>query len=171
MKCSAIAALVSISALLAGCSSVELPAWNPEAQGVNASTGTGAQSGASTRVQRVLPPDNQAPASNWREYRQRAADRINRANPNLLYAGSLPSVFQAIPVLRVELTEDGSVRRIDVAREPTQSPETVQIAIDAIYRAAPFGPTRQLSAPVEFTETFLFNQDLKFRLRTTVEGQ
>ncbi|MEJ2803913.1 hypothetical protein WAE61_18670 [Comamonadaceae bacterium PP-2] len=170
--------------LLAGCSTVELPAWSPDGQpaaGTAAaaapeaprtlSAGAVVTPGDGVSRSATLPPDNQPPARNWTEYRLRAADRINRANPQGLYDGDLPSVFQAIPVLRVHLTADGDVSRVDVAREPGQSPETVQIATDAIYRAAPFGSTAQLPQPAQFTETFLFNSQLKFRLRTTVEGR
>lgn len=155
---------------LAGCSTVQLPAWDPDGAQAQSAPGP-AVSAAAPAVASVLPPDNLPPARNWTEYRLRAADRINRANPSLVYPGALPSVFQAIPVLRVQLTADGQVSRVEVAREPGQSPETVKIATDAIYRAAPFGPTSQLPAPAQFTETFLFNEQLRFRLRTTVEGR
>ncbi|MFT4192351.1 MAG: hypothetical protein QM617_12600, partial [Comamonas sp.] len=144
----------------------------PAAPRPAATSSTGARPVAvATGIGGQLPPDTLPPARNWTEYRLRAADRINRANPEKLYGGALPSVFQAIPVLRVVLTPTGEVSRVDVAREPGQSPETVQIATEAIYRAAPFGPTAQLPGPAQFTETFLFDAQLKFRLRTTVEGR
>jgi hypothetical protein len=158
-----VAALFFLSVLLAGCASVELPAWSPES--------AGAAARPASRVRSVLPADTLPPATSWTEYRLRAADRINRANPDRLFSGALPAVQQAIPVLRILLTADGDVRDVEVVRQPGQSPETVQIAIDAIHRAAPYGVTRQLTGPAEFTETFLFNQELKFRLRSTVEGR
>lgn len=169
-----IASVMAACAALAGCSTVALPAWDPDGAPPPSTAAPAApgQAGALAPAARAtLAPDSLPAARNWTEYRLRAADRINRANPELLYAGALPSVFQAIPVLRVHLTPEGGVSRVDVAREPGQSPETIRIATDAIHRAAPFGPTAQLPGPAQFTETFLFNEQLKFRLRTTVEGR
>ncbi|KAF1023731.1 MAG: hypothetical protein GAK30_00395 [Paracidovorax wautersii] len=165
----AVAAAAALA--LAGCSTVALPTWDPDGAQAQPATPPATAAGLAPAVAGVLPPDNLPPARNWTEYRLRAAERINRANPSLVYPGALPSVFQAIPVLRVQLTADGQVSRVEVAREPGQSPETVKIATDAVYRAAPFGPTSQLPAPAQFTETFLFNEQLRFRLRTTVEGR
>ena len=42
----------------------------------------------------------------------------------------------------------------------------MQIAIDAVRRAAPFGDVSRLPKPWKFTETFLFNDDRKFKPRT-----
>jgi hypothetical protein len=69
-------------------------------------------------------------------------------------------------VLEVELNGDGSVRRIDVLRRPGQAPETLQMAIDAVRRAAPFGDVSRLPRPWKFSETFLFNDERKFKPRT-----
>jgi len=69
-------------------------------------------------------------------------------------------------VLEVELNGDGSVRRIDVLRQPRQATDTVKLATDAVHRAAPFGDVSRLPKPWRFTETFLFNDDRKFKPRT-----
>ena len=103
---------------------------------------------------------------NWAEVRQQAAHRIVAANPTLTYAGAVPDPLLAIPVLEIELNADGSVRRIDVLRKPKQATDTVQIAIDAVHRAAPFGDVSRLPKPWRFTETFLFNDERRFKPRT-----
>jgi outer membrane biosynthesis protein TonB len=69
-------------------------------------------------------------------------------------------------VLEIELNGDGSVRRIEVLRRPGQAPETLQIAMDAVRRAAPFGDVSRLPRPWKFSETFLFNDERKFKPRT-----
>ena len=97
-------------------------------------------------------------------------DRIAATSAGETFQGPLPDPLQSIPVLQVQLHRDGSVRRIDVLRVPRQSPQTVQMAIRAIHRAAPFGPVGQLPQPWQFSETFLYNDDLKFQLRTLVEA-
>jgi hypothetical protein len=53
-----------------------------------------------------------------------------------------------------------------VLRRPGQAPETLQIAMDAIRRAAPFGDVSRLPRPWKFSETFLFNDERKFKPRT-----
>ena len=103
---------------------------------------------------------------NWADVRQQAAHRMVAANPTLTYTGAVPDPLLAIPVLEIELNADGSVRRIDVLRKPKQATDTVQIAIDAVHRAAPFGDVSRLPKPWRFVETFLFNDERRFKPRT-----
>jgi hypothetical protein len=105
-------------------------------------------------------------ARNWNDLRLRAARRMVAANPGLTYPGEPPDPLLAIPVLEIELNADGSIRRIEVLRYPRQAKDTVQIAIDAVRRAAPFGDVSRLPRPWKFAETFLFNDDRKFKPRT-----
>jgi hypothetical protein len=51
-------------------------------------------------------------------------------------------------------------------RPPRFAKETLQVAIDAARRAAPFGDVSKLPKPWKFVETFLFNDDRKFKPRT-----
>jgi hypothetical protein len=115
-------------------------------------------------AKRTLP----APKSgrNWVEVRQQAAERLIAANPDITYLGRVPDQLLAIPVLEVELNGDGSVRRIEILREPRQAKDTLKIAADAVRRAAPFGDVSRLPKPWKFTETFLFDDDRKFKPRT-----
>ncbi|MGZ5180079.1 MAG: energy transducer TonB [Ramlibacter sp.] len=110
-------------------------------------------------------------ARSWEDYKLRAARRIHETSRGETFAGDLPDPLQSIPVLQVQLDRDGAVRNIVVLRTPGQSPETVQMAIRAIRRAAPFGPVGHLPRPWQFNETFLYNADLKFQLRTLAEAR
>jgi hypothetical protein len=103
---------------------------------------------------------------NWTDVRAQAARRLVAANPSGTYTGTGPDILLASPVLEVELNGDGSVRRIDVLRQPRQAVDTVKLATDAVQRAAPFGDVSRLPKPWRFTETFLFNDDRKFKPRT-----
>ena len=69
-------------------------------------------------------------------------------------------------MLEIELNADGSVRRIDVLRQPRQARDTTQLAIDAVRRAAPFGDVSRLPKPWKFSETFLFDDERRFKPRT-----
>jgi hypothetical protein len=112
----------------------------------------------------ALPPPRGV--RNWTEVRQQAAERIVAANPGTTYTGGVPDPLLAIPVLEIELNADGSIRRIEVLREPRQAKETLQIAVDAVRRAAPFGDVSRLPRPWKFVETFLFDDSRKFKPRT-----
>ncbi len=111
-------------------------------------------------------PASGRPARNWDDYRHQAALRIVAANPQGSFDGPVPEPLLAIPVLEVELTADGSVRRIVVLRRPRQALETVQLAIDAVHRAAPFAPVGSLPKPWKFAEVFLFDEQRRFKPRT-----
>ena len=143
---------LAVLALLAACSA-PAPTQRAPAPGPAARTATGA-----------LP----APAAvrNWSDVRLQAARRLVATNPDGTYTGTVPDVLLAIPVLEIELNRDGSVRRIEVLRRPGQAPETLQMAIDAVHRSAPFGDVSRLPRPWKFSETFLFNDERKFKPRT-----
>ena len=104
------------------------------------------------------------------ELRYQAAQRLVAANPGRTYMGKPQEILLAIPVLEIELNADGSIKRIDVRRKPGQAPETLQIAIDAVNRAAPYGDVSHLPKPWTFMETFLFNNDRRFKPRTLDDG-
>ena len=140
--------------LLAACSSVVIPGLAGLAGVEAASLGNTPAGGSRT----------------WSEYKLRAARRIHAANPGETFNGTLPDPLQSIPVLEVHLNRDGSVQNIVVLRTPRQSPETVQMAMRAIRRAAPFEPVGHLPRPWQFSETFLYNEALKFQLRTLAEA-
>lgn len=116
------------------------------------------------------PRAHSGPARSWGEYKLRVARRIMSTSPGETFGGELPDPLQSIPVLQIQLNRDGSIRNIAVLRVPRQSPQTLDMAIRAIRRAAPFEPVGHLPQPWQFSETFLYNDDLKFQLRTLVEA-
>ena len=102
----------------------------------------------------------------WTEVRRQAAERIVAANPDITYTGKVPEILLAIPVLEIELNGDGSIRNIEVLRPPRQAGDTLRIAADAVRRAGPFGNVSTLPRPWKFVETFLFDDQRKFKPRT-----
>lgn len=105
----------------------------------------------------------EAPARSWEEYRLRAARKLVAVNGDRTYLGTPPEPLLAIPVLEVSLNADGSINHIDVMRHPSQAKDTTQLAIDAVRRAAPFGDVSRLPKPWKFVETFLFDDDRRFK--------
>lgn len=107
-----------------------------------------------------------SPSRSMAEVRLQAARRLVAANPQGTYTGKPPDILLAIPVLTIELNADGSIRRIEVMRYPRQAKDTVDTAIAAVRRAAPFGDVSRLPKPWKFNETFLFNDQRKFKPMT-----
>ena len=111
------------------------------------------------------PAPYMRPARTVDEYQRQIAARLLAANPKITYTARAPDILLAIPVLELEVNADGSVRRISVIRTPTQATDTIQIAIDALRRAAPFGDASQVPRPWKFTEVFLFDDERRFKPR------
>jgi hypothetical protein len=113
-----------------------------------------------------LPP---APAvRNWDEFRKMAARRMVAANPKFTYMSKPQPLLFGIPVLEIELNADGTVHDIFVTRPPANSEaqDTIDYAIAAIERAAPYGDISKLPKPWKWTEVFLFNNKRQFKPRS-----
>jgi hypothetical protein len=113
-----------------------------------------------------VPMPEPARAPNWEQYQVQAARRLVMANPANTYVGAVPEELLAIPVLEIELDADGDVRHIKVLRYPGQALDTVQIATEAVRRAAPFGDVSRLPRPWKIVEVFLFDDNRRFKPRT-----
>ena len=107
------------------------------------------------------------PATTTDEYKMQIASKLVAANPSITYLTPAPEPLLAIPILEIEVNADGSVRRIEVTRRPVDpdAQDTIQIAIDAVRRAAPFGDARHVPKPWKFTEVFLFDDARRFKPR------
>ena len=116
----------------------------------------------------TVPPSSNpnAYASDMLAYRVQTAKKIMQINGDVTFTGVLPDPMASIPVIEISLNRDGSIRSLDVTRTPRFHPQTVQLAMAAIRRAAPFGSVAHLPQPWAFNETFLFNDDLKFQLHS-----
>jgi hypothetical protein len=162
------AALLLLAGLVSACGNQRSPPPAPPAPAADASQREPARPApADTPVRRPAPtPVPAALPRHWDDYRVQAARRIVAANPQGTYLGEVPQPALAIPVLEIELNADGSVRRTLVTRRPSQALDTVQLAIEAVHRAAPFGPVGHLPRPWKFTEVFLFDDQRRFKPRS-----
>ncbi len=120
----------------------------------------GAEPGS--RALQALATSSSGPTASWDAYKLQAAQRLVQANPDGSYVGTVPEPLLAIPVLEIELDANGGVRRIRVLRQPSQARDTVQLAMAAVRRAAPFGSVRHLPRPWKFVEVFLFDDNRRF---------
>lgn len=141
---------------------VQPPAQVQQAPASTTSTGSSGLPPAPRYV--VLGPAQ--PPRSAQDLRLQFARRLVAAHPDTSYTGAVPDRLLAIPVLSVELNADGSVRQIDVLRRPSTGDEATALAIAAIRRAAPYGDVSRLPRPWKVVETFLFDDDLRFKPRT-----
>jgi len=138
---------------------------SPAPQPARAPSPTPAPAPAARAAPAPAPAPYLRPARTVDEYQRQIAARLMAANPKITYTSRAPDILLAIPVLELEVNADGSVRRIGVMRTPTQATDTIQIAMDAIRRAAPFGDVTQVPKPWKFTEVFLFDDNRHFKPR------
>lgn len=105
-------------------------------------------------------------ATDMLAYRVQVAKKIMQMNESMTFSGTVPDPLASIPVIEISLHSDGSIRGLSVSRTPRFHVETVQLAMAAIRRAAPFASVTHLPQPWVFNETFLFNDAFKFQLHS-----
>jgi hypothetical protein len=160
-----------VALLLTGCGSLDLFGMGKQAPSVSQPVSQPASPPVSYPAPNgpVTPPPSANPAAtspDFTSYRKVAASKIMQTNPNMTFGGAMPERLLSIPVLDINLNADGSVASIDVLRTPHFAPESIGMAKEAIMRAAPFGSVAHLPRPWQFSETFLFNDNLKFQLHS-----
>ena len=109
-----------------------------------------------------------ATTRNWDEFKRQAGRRMVAASPQGSYMGKPPPMLFGIPILEVELNADGSVRNISVTRAPAnpEARNTIDYAMQAVHRGAPYGDMSRLPKPWKWTEVFLFNEQRQFKPRS-----
>ena len=160
-----------IAPVLAGCSAAPRtpappPPPNPTPAPVVAQGAIAPAPAPAAASPKPLGMPTPKPVRTHEELRRQAAERLVMANPERTFMTPAPSHLLTVIVLDVELKADGSVRKINILRPPKFGPETLQMAIDAIHRAAPFGDVRRMPEPWKFTESFLFDEDRRFKPRS-----
>lgn len=131
-----------------------------------------AESASRTQADRVaaLPSNAVSLASYQREF----AERVHAANADRVYEGRPPNPLRAIIVYRTEIDASGEPIRVQLYRSPG-APELEARAAESVRRAAPFPrPHPALlreRGRVELLETWLFDYNGRFRLRTLAQAQ
>ena len=105
---------------------------------------------------------------NWDEFKKMAGRRMVAASPQGSYMGKPPPILFGIPILETELNADGTVRSISITRPPANpdAANTLDHAMEAIRRGAPYGDMSRLPKPWKWTEVFLFNDQRQFKPRS-----
>jgi protein TonB len=116
----------------------------------------------------VLPPSPTLDA-----YKTEVAQHVMRHNPGHTFSGQLPPMLPAIVVLRITVGADGQLQ--DVAVQRSRDADASNVALASIRRSGPLPrPNMLLAAPLHaltFSETFLFDHQYRFQLRSLAGPQ
>lgn len=106
-------------------------------------------------------------------YKTDVAAHIIRHNNAQTFTGLLPPMLPAIVVLRITVDRSGRITRVFVQR--SRDHEASAVAMASMRRSGPLPRPLNLIAPSEqsltFSETFLFNDDYRFQLRSLASPQ
>ncbi len=106
-------------------------------------------------------------------YKVLVAEKINTANPDTIFSGRLPPMLPAIVVVNISIDKEGAIQRVVVQR--SRDDTASEVALASVRRAAPYPRPLALigggSRTLDFSETFLFNRDYRFQLRTLAGPQ
>ncbi|HVK94684.1 MAG TPA: energy transducer TonB [Noviherbaspirillum sp.] len=128
----------------------------------------------SARVERVETlPDATSTAHTVDEYKRDLAQRIAQVNSLQVYSGRPQALLRSVVVLRYTVDAQGHLVRSEIMRS-NRDKETIATALASLRGAAPFPkPATHLlrRGQLEISETWLFNNDGRFQLRTIAQPQ
>ena len=124
-----------------------------------------------TRAPAPLPAPRERQAATLEDYKIMVAQRIAAANASQIFRGALPPMLPAIVVLDFTIDGNGNVGNLRVHR--SRDEDASSIAMNAVRQAEPLPRPGALlrGRHLAVTETFLFNRDYQFQLRTLAGPQ
>jgi protein TonB len=156
------AACVIVLATLCGCGTVQ-------------SVTSSAQRITARILHPFTPAPTAAPASPALDaYKAEVAQHVVRRNAGHTFSGRLPPMLPAIVVLNITVDKDGRMTSVVVQR--SRDPDASKVAVASMERSGtlPRLPASLLAsngASLTFSETFLFNSDYRFQLRSLAGPQ
>lgn len=115
-------------------------------------------------------PESLVSFANVDEYKYLAAQYVMRHNAAQTFSGRLPPMLPAIVVLRITIDRSGTITDVFIQRPPARDDGESEIAMASMRRTAVLPrPLNLASGPgqtLSYSETFLFNADMRFQLRT-----
>jgi protein TonB len=150
----------TLLALLAGCASPPPPVPVEERSTV-------AVAAAPTAA--PAPP----PSLTLDAYKADVARRILERNAERSFSGPLPPMLPAIVVVNITVDRDGQLTGVQVQR--SRDPDATRVALASMLRSGPLprpeGLVAANSSAMTFSETFLFDRDYCFQLRSLADPQ
>ncbi len=101
-------------------------------------------------------------------YKSDVAQQIMRYNGAHTFSGKLPPMLPAVVVLSITVDNNGKMTKVSVQR--SRDNEASKVALASMQRTGalpkPFNLAAGPGKSLTFSETFLFNADYRFQLRT-----
>ena len=101
-------------------------------------------------------------------YKSDVAEQIMRYNSAHTFSGKLPPMLPAIVVLTITVDHSGKMTKVAVQR--SRDNDASKVALASMQRTGalpkPFNLAAGPGKSLTFSETFLFNADYRFQLRT-----
>jgi protein TonB len=153
----------AIAAFLAGCSSAP-----PPQQGAVPSASV------LSRVERAdTTPDATSTSRTVDGYKRDIALRISEVNSTKVYEGQPQALLRSIIVVKFSVDGSGKLLRSEIVRTNHDS-ATEATALGSLRNTAPFPkPASHLlrNGKLEMSETWLFNNDGRFQIRSVAQAQ
>jgi protein TonB len=130
---------------------------------------------AARSVSRPPPaaPGQRTAYDNVEMYKTDVAQHIVRYNAAHTFSGALPPMLPAIVVLSITVDAEGRPTKVTVVR--SRDSEASRVALASVQRSAPlprpFNLVGAHNRALTFAETFLFNDEYRFQLRTLAPVQ
>jgi protein TonB len=153
---------IASAVLLAGCTTV-----SPNQPATGSSNGAQRNASSGTAV------SHNTSSMSVDRYKRLLAQRIAEVNPDKIYPGNPQAMLRSVVVLKYAVDANGRLVHSDTLRSNGDT-VAVATALSALRRAAPFPPPpdRLLTrGRMEILETMLFNDDVRFQLRSIAERQ
>ncbi len=112
------------------------------------------------------------PSASLDAYKALVAHQVMQRNPERVFSGRLPEMLPAIVVLNVTVDRNGGLTRVDVQR--SRDSNAARVAVESMRRSGPLPKPENLIArgdAMTFSETFLFNEQYRFQLRSVAGPQ
>jgi protein TonB len=121
------------------------------------------------------PTDRRASFNSVDDYKLDAAIQIAQFNAEHTFTGRLPPKLSAVVVLRITVDEGGRISDVWVQRAPEGDDLASKIAMASMHRAGvlprPLNLAHATDRSLSYSETFLFNADNQFQIRTLAPVQ
>jgi periplasmic protein TonB len=154
--------LAALAALLAGCSALPPGSDGRVAKNFH------------SMPQASLPLPPASAAATLADYKHEIAGLLQEANRGMVFEGPPPNPVRAIIVMRAEVDALGEAR-LQLVRAPWHNSWLAQLVAQTVRQAEPFPrPSVKLLQgrnSVSFTETWLFDYEGRFRLRSLSQPQ
>lgn len=116
-----------------------------------------------------VPP----PSLTLEAYKANVARHVVDRNADRIFSGQLPPLIPAIVVVNITVDRDGQMTDLRVQRSRNRTAS--EVALASMRRSGqlprPDGLLATNAAVMSFSETFLFDQDYRFQLRTLAGPQ